>query len=107
MLEFRKFSNLSGEDLYEEIVDLIMACGGEIKFKKTTFELDNGYFNGISLYSIQVPRLQLHVIKNKRRIRSFVLTPTVNNYYVFKDLLECVKNEIIGIKIDSIWKLEE
>ena len=108
MLEFRKFSNLGGEDLCEEIIDLIMACGGEIEFKKTTFKLDNGYLSGISLTtSTQGPQLQLYVIKNKRKTRILVLTPTINNYYVFKDLLEHVKNEIIGIKIDSIWKSEE
>lgn len=106
MLEFRKFSNLGGEDLYEEIVDLVMACGGEIKFK-TTFELDDKYFNGISLVSIRLPRLRLHTIENKRKIRTFILIPTVNNYYVFKELLEHVKNEIKGVKIDSIWKSEK
>ena len=106
MLEFRKFSNLGGENFYEEIVDLVMACGGEIKFKKATFELDDGYFNGISLTtSTHWP--QLYIIKNKRKTRSLILTPTINNYYIFKDLLEHVKNEIVGIKIDSIWKSED
>ena len=72
MLEFRKFSNLGGEDLCEEIIDLIMACGGEIEFKKTTFKLDNGYLSGISLTtSTQGPQLQLYVIKNKRTPKHF------------------------------------
>lgn len=102
-------SEINGEKFLEEIIDLVMMCGGRIIFNENvdwdiTENNIQTVIHGLKLTSPENPKLIL-LQSNKRskaKIKEIPCILTVGKYFLMEKLLEHLKNEIRNNTIRSL-----
>lgn len=102
-------SEINGEKFLEEIIDLVMMCGGRIIFNENvdwgiTENNIQTVIHGLKLTSPENPKLIL-LQSNKRskaKIKEIPCILTVGKYSLMEKLLEHLKNEIRNNTIRSL-----
>lgn len=102
-------SEINGEKFLEEIIDLVMMCGGGIMFNENVdWDINENniqtVIHGLKLSSLENPKLILLQSKkrSKAKIEEIPCILTVGRYYLMEKLLEHLKNEIKNNTIRSL-----
>lgn len=102
-------SEINGEKFLEEIIDLVMMCGGGIMFNENVdWDINENniqtVIHGLKLTSLENPKLILLQSKkrSKAKIKEIPCILTVGKYFLMEKLLEHLKNEIRNNTIRSL-----
>lgn len=102
-------SEINGEKFLEEIIDLVMMCGGRIMFNENVdWDINENniqtVIHGLKLTSPENPKLILLQSKkrSKAKIEEIPCILTVGKYSLMEKLLEHLKNEIKNNTIRSL-----
>lgn len=108
-IRFTPYSEINGEKFLEEIIDLVMMCGGGIMFNENIdWDINENniqtVIHGLKLTSSENPKLILLQSKkrNKSKIKEIPCVLTVGKYSLMEKLLEHLKNEIRNNTIRSL-----
>lgn len=111
-IKYIPHSEINGEKFLEEIIDLVMMCGGEIMFNENVDWVDwdinenniQTVIHGLKLTSPENPKLILLQSKkrSKAEIKEIPCILTVGKYSLMEKLLEHLKNEIRNNTIRSL-----
>lgn len=98
-IRFTPYSEINGEKFLEEIIDLVMICGGRIMFNENIdWEIDGSaqIIHGLKLTSPENPKLILlqSEKRSKVKIKEIPCVLTYGTFSLLEKLLEHLKNEI-------------
>ena len=108
-IKYIPHSEINGEKFLEEIIDLVMMCGGRIMFNENVdWEINENntqtVIHGLKLTSPENPKLILLQSKKRsnEKIKEIPCILTVGKYSLMEKLLEHLKNEIRNNTIRSL-----
>lgn len=106
-IRFTPYSEINGEKFLEEIIDLVMMCGGRIMFNENIdWDIDGSSqtIHGLKLTSPENPKLILLQSKkrSKAKIKEIPCALTYGTFSFLEKLLEHLKNEIRNNTIQSL-----
>lgn len=106
-IRFIPYSEINGEKFLEEIIDLVMMCGGEIIFNENidwNINGDTQIIHGLKLISPENSKLILLQLekRSKAKIKEIPCVLTYGTFSLLEKLLEHLKNEIRNNTIRSL-----
>ena len=108
-IKYIPYSEINGEKFLEEIIDLVMMCGGRIMFNENVdWDINENsiqtVIHGLKLSSPENPKLILLQSdkKSKSKVKEIPCILTVGKYSLMEKLLEHLKNEIRNNTIRSL-----
>lgn len=106
-IRFIPHSEINGEKFLEEIIDLVMMCGGRIMFNENVdWDIDGSVqtIHGLKLTSPENPKLILlqSEKRSKAKIKEIPCVLTYGTFSLLEKLLEHLKNEIRNNTIRSL-----
>ena len=103
-IRFTSYSEINGEKFLEEIIDLVMMCGGRVIFSEWNINGSTQTIHGLKLTSPENPKLILLQSdkRSKTKIKEIPCVLTYGTFSFLEKLLEHLKNEIRNNTIRSL-----